>query len=125
MMPRAYERWTPAEQAFLVDWKVSGFSNRQIADRLQRSVHAVGSRITNNRLLGSKPVEVRKVVETIAIAKADVSDWYERGWRFDGFASDGRCVMTKETMSPDRDAVSIADLAHSDRAGSEASSVAA
>lgn len=99
MMARAHSRWSPKERANLEAWRKAGFCRRTIADRLQRSVCAIEMQIKINRMPRverPKKQELPPVAETIAIPKDLVCDFYEKGWRFDGFSTEGLCVMRKE-----------------------------
>jgi len=87
--------WTNPELHRLRQLRLDGLTRREIAKHLNRSY---GSILAQCHLRGfKKPVKDSAVsIEFEAISKDLVCDWYEKGWRFEQFTSDGLCVMRKE-----------------------------
>lgn len=90
--------WTNHEVEALLACHAKRMKPVRIALELDRSYEAVRSMI--RRLAKPKayrpPAEPVTNIETIAIPKSDVPQFYELGWRFAGFSKERLCVMVKE-----------------------------
>lgn len=95
-----HQTWTNHQVAALLQYRASGLTFSQIATRMERSNESVKSmhwRVSKRKV---RAITLPPIIETIAIEKALVPDFYVLGWRFSGFSAERLCVMVKETRAP-------------------------